>query len=151
MEQKVKALDVAEWFVQKAIVDTSNGGEYMTQLKLQKLLYYAQGFFMAVNGGAKLFDETIEKLQYGPVVKELQTILSKYKNNPITKSLGGNASRFDNRTLAILQFVYDKFGQFSASRLVTMTHDEKPWIDTEFNKEIMPEIIFKFFKQNYVN
>ena len=151
MEQKFKALDVAEWFVQKAIVDASNGGEYMTQLKLQKLLYYAQGFFMVVNEGAKLFDETIEKLQYGPVVKELQPILSKYKSNPITKSLGGDASCFDNRTLAILQFVYDKFGQFSASKLVTMTHSEKPWIDAEFNKEISPDTIFQYFKQNYVH
>jgi uncharacterized phage-associated protein len=150
MSQKIKAIDVAEWFVQKAIVDTDSGGEYMTQLKLQKLLYYVQGFYMAVNNGTKLFDGTIAKLQYGPVVKELMTLLGKYKSNPIMESIGGNASGFDNKALAILEFVYEKFGQFSASKLVSMTHEETPWKEAEFGKEIKTDTIFQFFKQNYV-
>lgn len=39
----------------------------LTPLKLQKILYYTQATFLA-NHGRPLFDEVIQKWQYGPVV-----------------------------------------------------------------------------------
>ena len=38
----ISALDCANWLIEQAS-DDINGGEYLTQLKVQKLLYFAQG------------------------------------------------------------------------------------------------------------
>ena len=45
-------------------------GEELRPLKLQKLLYYAAGYFGAAYG-EPLLDSTIEAWDYGPVVPEI--------------------------------------------------------------------------------
>ncbi|MDO5150665.1 MAG: DUF4065 domain-containing protein [Oscillospiraceae bacterium] len=50
----------------------------------------------------------------------------------------------------ILEEVYNEFGQFSASKLVRMTHEETPWLNTKRNCVIDKELIKKYFKENYV-
>ncbi len=45
-------------------------GDVITQLKLQKLMYIAQGIHLALYD-APLFKEEIEAWQHGPVVREL--------------------------------------------------------------------------------
>ncbi len=53
----------------KIIANTDiHQGETISNLKLQKMLYYMQGFFIAVFD-KKLFEEPIEAWQYGPVVR----------------------------------------------------------------------------------
>lgn len=44
-----------------------NAGNYVNNLKLQKILYYLEARFLAEEGKS-LFTEDIEKWQYGPVV-----------------------------------------------------------------------------------
>ena len=46
---------------------SATNGELVSNLKLQKLLYYVQGFHLAVFG-EPLFEEEIEAWMYGPVV-----------------------------------------------------------------------------------
>lgn len=56
--------------------------DFITNLKLNKLLYYAQGAYLA-RTGRPLFNEQIEAWAYGPVVP---SIYRKYKvcgKNPI--------------------------------------------------------------------
>lgn len=62
-----KAIDIAHKLIAMAQRDEANGGELLTNLKLQKLLYYQQGFHLA-NFGTPLFKEDIEAWMYGPVV-----------------------------------------------------------------------------------
>ena len=51
--------------VAKYIIAFANyTGDVITNLKLQKLLYYAQAWFMVNNGGRKLFKEDIEVWEY---------------------------------------------------------------------------------------
>ena len=45
-----KALDIAKKLIFKAQNDEPNGGKRLTNLKLQKLLYYQQGFHLAFFG-----------------------------------------------------------------------------------------------------
>ena len=66
--EDVKA--IAQWFVLKAAEDAGKGGEYLTKLKLQKLLYYAQGFYHAFYN-EKLFKDKIIHMPYGPAVQSL--------------------------------------------------------------------------------
>ena len=150
MEKKMyEAKQIAEWFVQRAGQDINKGGEYLTQLKLQKLLYYAQGFFMALNNGQKLFSDEIYHLQYGPAVKKLMKLLKPFGNNPIP-TLNIKLPQFDDDTLAVLELVYQKLGQYSAYKLVELTHNETPWLNSKQGKIISSEDIYSFFKTEYI-
>jgi uncharacterized phage-associated protein len=55
--------DVAAFFVQMANLSAD---DQMTNLKLNKLLYYAQGASLARTGNT-LFNDSIEAWPYGPV------------------------------------------------------------------------------------
>lgn len=71
-----KAVDIANWFIKRAIQDVqTNGGEYITHLKLQKLLYFAQGCYSAMEG-KPLFKEKIYAWAHGPVVSAIYPKLS---------------------------------------------------------------------------
>ena len=73
-----KASEIAKWFIARNKADYEMGytDELITNLKLQKLLYYAQGCVMALTD-EPLFDEDIQAWEHGPVVPE---IYHKYKS-----------------------------------------------------------------------
>lgn len=54
-----KAQDIANKLIYLAQMDEPNGGDAMTNLKLQKLRYYEQGYHLAAFG-TPLFDSNIE-------------------------------------------------------------------------------------------
>ncbi|MFD2419431.1 Panacea domain-containing protein [Amycolatopsis pigmentata] len=58
------ASTVAKWFVAWAEADDE---ATLSNLKLQKLLYYAQGHYLALTG-RPLFDDEIQAWSHGPVV-----------------------------------------------------------------------------------
>ncbi len=147
MAQQYKAIDIAQWFINKAIEDTNeNGGEYITHLKLQKLLYYAQGCYGAMRG-TPLFAEKIYNWTHGPVVEALYDKFKSYGDKGITRYKVVN---IDAETEAILQEVYNVFGQYSAWGLRNMTHDEDPWKNTKSGEEITFESIVSYFKREIV-
>ena len=61
------AYDVAQFFLH---LDNANDGEGITNLKLQKLVYYVQGFFCALHD-RPIFENNIEAWTHGPVVPDL--------------------------------------------------------------------------------
>ena len=142
-----KALDIAKWFINRAIDDAPKSGEFMTPLKVQKLLYYSQGFNKIINK-EQLFSEKIMAWQYGPVVEEVFSSLKKYGSNGINEKLQLNKS-IESKVENVLNLVYNKLGQFSAYKLVELTHSETPWKVTEQSKEIKVGLIEKYFLENY--
>lgn len=58
-----KAIDIAKKLIFLAQQDEANGGECLTNLKLQKLLYYQQGYHLAAFG-TPLFEENVESWMY---------------------------------------------------------------------------------------
>lgn len=141
------ARNIADWFIQRAIQDVNeNGGEYITHLKLQKLLYFAQGSYSAIEG-RPLFDEKIYAWTHGPVVKSLYPEFKSYADHGITRY---RRVTIDKHTEAILEEVYRVFGQYSAWALREITHAQVPWQDTPLNEEIPLSLITKYFKENIV-
>lgn len=57
---------IADYVIEYAI----DKGKPINNLKLQKILYFLQARFLLESGGS-LFDDTIEKWKYGPVVPEV--------------------------------------------------------------------------------
>jgi uncharacterized phage-associated protein len=120
-------------------------GETISNLKLQKLLYYVQGFNLAVFN-KPLFNEKIYAWQYGPVVKE---VYNKYKTNgsaSITPPEDVDLDRmFSAKEKKLFLEVNKVYGQFSAGRLMEMTHSEPPWCSTTINGEISHDKMRDFF------
>ncbi len=134
--------DVADYFLSKT---DEEAGDVISNLKLQKLVYYAQGFTLAVTG-KPLFNEPIEAWQHGPVVPDLY---HKYKDHGaygIPAPTNVDFSKFSSEIKEILDEVYDVYGQFSAWKLRNMTHEEAPWKNTEKGDVISLSSMSEYFK-----
>lgn len=138
------AEDIADWFLNKnRILMNFEDSEYITNLKLQKLLYYAQGFYLAKTN-TPLFEEDFLAWEHGPVIRK---IYDKYKGN------GANGIEYnedfkidiDIETEKVLEEVYEKYGQYTAWKLRNLTHEEKPWQETPRNGIISKDSIKEFF------
>lgn len=144
------ASEVAKWFLShNRVAMDEESAEYITNLKLQKLLYYAQGCFLAITGNP-LFDDPILAWQHGPVVR---SVYDEYKHNGsegIKFEDDFDVNQFTKQENSILTQVYDEFGQFSAWKLRNMTHNEAPWKETLQNHEIKQDKIKSFFEREYV-
>ena len=141
--------NVARWFLSRNKVRALNGAaDFISNLKLQKLLYYAQGMYLALYG-EPLFEDEIVAWQYGPVVEE---VYQKYKANGSDgiKDFAPPIENFSYNEEAALQFTQEAFGQFSAWKLADMTHEETPWRDTAINSAIERAAIKKYFEEHYV-
>ena len=139
------AQDVAEFFLSRSDVDD---GEFITHLKLQKLCYYAQGFGLAIYD-TPLFNEPIEAWEHGPVVPTLWHQYKGFGANGIPAPEMIDLSKYSEEAVVLLEEVYDVYGQYSAWKLRTLTHSEKPWIDAFNNgtsKVIELETMRTFFK-----
>ena len=130
-----KALDIANKIISKTDLEH---GDTISNLKLQKMLYYQQGFHLAYFG-TPLFDEDIVAWQYGPVVP---SVYKEYKS--ISTSEEGISLSDDEEEL--FNNVYEEYNQFSAVALMKMTHEESPWKTTEINSVISRDKMAAFFK-----
>ncbi|MDR1515148.1 MAG: DUF4065 domain-containing protein [Synergistaceae bacterium] len=103
-------------------------------MKLQKLLYYCQGYSLGITGRA-LFDEKIEAWKYGPVVRTVYKEYQGYKGSCIPLDLVTSAPEVDAYVSHIAELVMRDKGQYSATALMKMTHKEPVWQDA-WNRSI---------------
>jgi uncharacterized phage-associated protein len=118
----------------------------MSNLKLQKLMYYAQGFALALLG-KPLFPERLEAWTHGPVVPALYHEYKRYGAEAIPPPQTLDFARYDQETRDLLDEVYAVYGQFAAWKLRNMTHREPPWRDTPEGQEITHDALRAYFKR----
>jgi len=99
-------------------------GDVLTNLKLQKLVYYAQAWHLALKDAA-LFPEPIEAWVHGPVIPTLYGRFKQFGWKAITDE--PQSPSFTNGTAKHLEEVFSVYGHFSAWDLERMTHQEEPW------------------------
>lgn len=134
----MKVEDVAKYFLALQHADPE-GSRDITNMKLQKLLYYAQGYHLALYG-RPLFDAPIEAWTHGPVVPRVYREYKAYGSDPIPFPDDGLPDVPDEQTRDFLDEVYNTVGQFSAWKLRQMTHEEPPWRDADAAGGDSPEI-----------
>lgn len=134
--------DVARYFLSKLDEDA---GDAISNLKLQKLVYYAQGLYLAMHD-RPLFAEPIEAWQHGPVVPQLYHEFKRYGSAGIPAPVHLDFSKFSADDAKFLDDVYAIYGQFSAWKLRNMTHEESPWKNTEPGSVISQEAMKEYFK-----
>jgi uncharacterized phage-associated protein len=148
MAAKATALDVARLFLAWANRD----GDVITNLKMQKLLYYAQAWHL-VNFGQPLFDDQIQAWNFGPVVRSIYHEFKAFGSSPIDyKKTGQEEKQFSPEQLTFLREFYSTFIRFSAHELVSMTHAEDPWINANrhgASSAIDPAVMKAFYEDFY--
>lgn len=133
-------------------------GDYVSHLKLQKLLYYAQGWFLALHE-EPLFPDDCEAWVHGPVYPAIYNLFRDYGWKPIL-DVPDEKTSYDDIILPEnvkehLDEIITIFGSESAHNLERMTHREMPWVkarkglpETEpSTAKIAKEDMQKFYKQ----
>ena len=136
-------------YIAKKVVNSTNAeqGDSITNLKLQKLLYYLQGFWLAVFD-APLFTEEIEAWMYGPVVPKVYDAYKEYGKNGIpVDHLSNEQFPLDtDKEESLFYDVYTQYSQYSAVALMNMTHKEMPWASTDVGRgSVIPHKRMKRF------
>jgi uncharacterized phage-associated protein len=112
--------------INKNVSDISN-------LKLQKLLYYCQG--TSYNRfGLPLFDEDLEAWQYGPVVPSIYKNFSHFGNKRIKVNINDSyilqtSSELTKEEIEVILVAWKKYAYKSAGMLVESSHRELPWLN----------------------
>ena len=143
----LNAIKVAEWFIaHNNAVMKYNSADEISNLKIQKLLYYAQGCSLT-SLGKMLFPEDIIAWKHGPVVRQVYEKYQRYgrsgiKETPLYPSI-------DLETEKLLINTYNTFARYSAWELSDRTHMEDPWRLTPALKTIATTLIKNYFTVHY--
>ncbi|GAB1264264.1 Panacea domain-containing protein [Aurantivibrio infirmus] len=144
----------------------------VTPMKLQKLVYYAHGWWFGAFE-KPLIDDQIEAWTFGPVVPDLYNATREYGNQPITKFLTEislaslsnitvktpRVPKENKKVRSCLEWIIESYGNFNGIELSNLSHEKQgPWDETvcenikEFgslpkNTDIPPKRIKEFFAQ----
>jgi len=110
------SLDVAEYILQQK--------GPVSSMKLQKLVYYAQAWALALQDGP-LFEDTIEAWPSGPVIRKLMQ--SPGEETQVHCIPQGDPARLNGEQKETIDAVIVYYGQKSTQWLQTRIHAESPW------------------------
>ena len=142
--------DVARFFIKLGQEQAeNNSGDLVTNLRLQKMLYFAQGWYMA-RYGKTLFDAEFQAWEFGPVVP---AIYHKYKVNGSTgisdhEELSEGV--FTEEEMALLIEAASEFDNYATSKLVEKSHSTTPWLNARSGRGnvIRNDDILAYFENN---
>lgn len=117
-------------------------GDTISNKKLQKLLYYAQGWNLATEG-EPLFQGDVEAWEHGPVIAGQY---DRFEGCYIIST----PEEVTRKESALLDALFEIYGRIDANILEEMTHEERPWKETyshENRVKIPSEVIKDFFME----
>ena len=104
--------------------------EEVTPLMLQKLLYFIQGIYSALNG-KPIFEEDCRAWIHGPVYPEVYDLFRDFKYNPIDDARFALLERMEDTLTEeekrVIDLVLNTFGMYGGKMLEKITHNEIPW------------------------
>jgi len=118
----------------------------ITPLKLQKLVYYAQGFYLR-NNPEPLFKDDLVAWDHGPVNRALFDDYRHFKyltipSEPFTNTNG----ELKEHEKQVVDKVWKKFGHLNGKYLEELTHQEDPWLFTKKDCTIEIDLIKSYFE-----
>lgn len=156
MGTKITYKDIADYFIAFA----NDSHDLITNLKLQKLVYYVQAWNLAITGD-KLFDNNFEAWVHGPVLVDLYNDYREQKWRPIQRddldcdSIKTLEVKLGSEVTDLIKQVIDEYFELSAYQLERLTHSEDPWKraranlppDYPSNNIIKPEWMAEYYSQ----
>lgn len=147
MESRYSFNDISKYIISKCNYDE----KIITNLRLQKILYYVQGYFIK-KYDILAFDSDIEAWQYGPVIPDSYYEYCANGAKPIVFDKEKMYDYLDEiserKHKRLLDAIIDKCMSFSITSLVNKTHGETPWIQAGARNKINVEIMEAYFKNN---
>ncbi len=148
-----EAVDIARYLIKLAAAEPEP--EYLSHMRLQKLLYYVQGWSLAATS-RPAFDSAIEAWAHGPVVRRVYPLFADYGDRPIPFH-ESSSDDIRKQVKDLVASVWEGYKQYSANALRQKTHSEKPWqdargalpADESSDAEITIESMQKFFEDEY--
>lgn len=158
--QPVPVSYISDYFI--ALSNTT--GSLITNLKLQKLVYYAQAWNLAVCK-TELISEDFQAWIHGPVVPELYNCYKDFKWNPIVRedlseeALKTIYSKLSGLSQEVLSDVVEEYFCMDAYALEKSTHNEQPWLqariglaeDEPSTNIISKDSMIEFYSQYVIN
>ena len=145
------AVNIAYYMLKVA----EGNSQTMTNLKLQKLVYIAHGYMLAMKD-RRLINEAPQAWKYGPVIHSVYKRFRAYEDRKIDCEIPDVSNLIDGDAKFVIEGVMRLYGNDTAIQLVNLTHEpETPW-DEVWNKqggsdqlfaEISDGIIKKHFKK----
>ena len=163
MEQNkyVNIHDVAEFIIRRCTISDFP----ITNLKLQKLLYYLQAWHLVYFDKHPLFQVEPEAWVNGPVYREIYNQYKPYSYFDIKLGFEkSNKESYDDSLKKLgltkkqeeyIQSFFDHFGNKSAEELVMMTHKDAPWNQArrdagrlEYSNEVIShDLMYEYYSQ----
>lgn len=120
---KYDAVDIAEyilWYCESEL------RKPITNLILQKMLYYIQGYYLK-KYNEPIFDNTMEAWQYGPVVPDVYFIYKDNRSEVIRGVTMKDESSISKDDKIFLNSLLQQLIKINPWSLVRKTHSESPW------------------------
>lgn len=136
------ALDVAPY-----VISRSNRAGAISNLKLQKVLYFIQAEFLVVQN-APCFAEQIEAWDFGPVVPVVYYCYRIYSGAAIPLLQDDGFCLFNKRDKKLADGVIDECEKYSAAELADIVHRQTPWREAYRRRGIITnESLKEFFNE----
>ena len=131
MRETFKALEIADFYIALANNIPDN---QIDNLKLNKILFYAQGWYLS-KLKKPLFSDEIQAWDLGPVVPVVYHTFKCCGSNDIVEPYEDfDESRLSSEEISLLIDVYNEYGRYTGWALKNMTHlAGTPW--TKFYKK----------------
>lgn len=137
-------LTISDYIIRRC----SNEGHTVSNLKLQKLLYFVQAEFLVVTG-KPCFREKIVAWDFGPVIPEVYHEFCIFGSAHIPVCVA-SAPGLSKETAELIDGIVFTCLPFSSSQLVEITQHQNPWICAYakgYGTEITNESILNFFAE----
>ncbi|MDV3166538.1 MAG: DUF4065 domain-containing protein ['Waltheria sp.' little leaf phytoplasma] len=144
----LNVFDVAQFFINKA--------PKINKIKLQRLLYYAQGYSLAKYNQV-LFEEPIEAWPYGPIISAVyaETLKQEFQKQAYFDfSSQMTHAPFTAEQKALLEQVFYDFGKMRTKQLRQKPANDLPWQKTYHPQKlfsaciIKPSLFLRYFKSS---
>lgn len=138
------------------IIDYCNEqGSGISNLKLQKILYFVQAeFLVSTPTNRPCFKDKIEAWDFGPVVPNVYHQYKLFGSSIIPVGVNDAlAPYFEEISLddqIMINSIVDDASRYTASQLVQITHNQAPWRNAYrrgFNNEITNASILDYFRE----
>ncbi|MDR0942324.1 MAG: DUF4065 domain-containing protein [Holosporales bacterium] len=123
------ALDISKHILEYVYNNYPDNQNDVTNLKMQKLLYYAQALYLVDYNKKPLFEDEIQAWKWGPVVPSAYEAYSEYGNKVIflDKEKLEDKKQLDIESKEYLESFIPEFMEYLAHCLVNMSHIDSPW------------------------
>lgn len=115
-EAKDIAIFIINWF--------QNRGQAITNLRLQKLLYFVQGEYCTKTGN-RLIKDDFYAWQLGPVIPQIYSQYSIYSSSPLP--IQNSEPTISYSDSVQIEEALIKYMNFTTWELVDISHEQDPW------------------------